>query len=331
VAADRRRLTADILVAGAGPAGLALALQAHDHGAVVRVVDRRLEAIRPSRALILHARTLEVLRPLGVTQALLGRADTAPAADLRLGARVVRVRFGDLPLPDTAFPYLTLVRQMDIERVLAEALASRGIEVERGTELATVRDEPGGVRAVLRTPAGSEEVRTGFAAGCDGPASTVRAQAGLGWTSRVYPVEVVLADAELDRALPGDAAQVVVGRGGLLFAFRLGERATWRLLATRPATPGRLEPGSFGPPGFRHRPAGPDGPGRSGRADHRPAVVLAGGGAAPAGQPVPAGPDVPGRGGGARLLPGRRPGDERGHSGRRQPGLEARVRVGQAR
>ena len=53
-----------LLVAGAGPAGLALALQAHDHGTVVRVVDRRPEAIRPSRALILHARTLEVLRPL---------------------------------------------------------------------------------------------------------------------------------------------------------------------------------------------------------------------------------------------------------------------------
>ena len=76
----------------------------------------------------------------------------------------------------------------------------------------------------------------------------MRAQAGLGWTGRVYPVEVVLADAELDGDLPGDAAQVVAGRGGLLFAFRLGERATWRLLATRPATPGRLEPGSFGPP-----------------------------------------------------------------------------------
>ena len=155
MAADRRRLTADILVAGAGPAGLALALQAHDHGAVVRVVDRRPEAVRPSRALILHARTLEVLRPLGVTQALLGRADTAPAADLRLGARVVRVEFGGLALPDTAFPHLTLVRQMDVERVLAQALAERGVEVERGTELAEVRDEPGGVRAVLRTPAGA--------------------------------------------------------------------------------------------------------------------------------------------------------------------------------
>ena len=155
MAADRRRLTADILVAGAGPAGLALALQAHDHGAVVRVVDRRPEAVRPSRALILHARTLEVLRPLGVTPALLARADIAPAADLRLGASVVRVSFGDLALPDTAFPHLTLVRQMDVERVLADALAGRGVEVERGTELAAMRDEPGGVRAILRTPAGA--------------------------------------------------------------------------------------------------------------------------------------------------------------------------------
>ena len=148
-------MTADILVAGAGPAGLALALQAHDHGAAVRVVDRRPEAARPSRALILHARTLEVLRPLGVTPALLARADTAPAADLRLGARVVRVTFGEFALPDTAFPHLTLVRQTDVERVLAAALAERGVEVERGTELAAVREEPGGVQALLRTPAGS--------------------------------------------------------------------------------------------------------------------------------------------------------------------------------
>ena len=84
-----------------------------------------------------------------MTPALLTRADIAPAADLRLGASVIRVSFGDLALPDTAFPHLTLVRQMDVERVLADALAGRGVEVERGTELAAMRDEPGGVRAIL--------------------------------------------------------------------------------------------------------------------------------------------------------------------------------------
>jgi 2-polyprenyl-6-methoxyphenol hydroxylase-like FAD-dependent oxidoreductase len=54
---------AGILVAGAGPAGPALALQAHDHGAEVRIIERRHEAGRPSRALIMHSRTLEVPGP----------------------------------------------------------------------------------------------------------------------------------------------------------------------------------------------------------------------------------------------------------------------------
>jgi 2-polyprenyl-6-methoxyphenol hydroxylase-like FAD-dependent oxidoreductase len=239
---------ADILVAGAGPAGLALALQAHDHGAVVRVIDRRPEAVRPSRALILHSRTLEVLRPLGVTQALLARADTAPRADLVLGSRVVRVSLADLALPDTAFPHLSLMRQMDVEQVLAEGLADRGIRVERGTELTNVRDGPGCVRATLGSPDGSEKALFGFVAGCDGPDSTVRAQAGIGWPGRQYPVEVILADAELDGDLAEGTARVAAGRQGLLFAFRLGEQAPWRLLATRPAAADQLLPGQPGPP-----------------------------------------------------------------------------------
>jgi 2-polyprenyl-6-methoxyphenol hydroxylase-like FAD-dependent oxidoreductase len=250
VAAGRHRVSAatDILIAGAGPAGLALALQAVDHGATVRVVDRRPETARPSRALILHSRTLEVLRPLGVTQALLARADIAPTADLQLGSRVIRLTLSDLALPDTAFPHLSLIRQMDVERVLAQALADRGVEVERGTELVSVRDGLDGVSAVLRSPAKTEQSRFGFAVGCDGPASTVRTQAGIGWPGRAYPVEVVLADVELKDDLPGDAARVAAGRRGLVFAFRLGERATWRLLATRTAGPDPSPPGQLGPP-----------------------------------------------------------------------------------
>jgi len=239
---------AGILVAGAGPAGLAFALQAHYHGADVRVVERRHEAWRPSRALILHCRTLEVLRPLGVTQALLARADIAPAVDLHLGRRVIRVSLADLALPDTAFPHLSLIRQMDVETVLAQALADRGVEVERGTELAGVHDGPDGVRAVLRSGGSLTETFFGFAVGCDGAASTVRSEASIGWPGRPYAVDVVLADAELTGDLACDSAHVGAGRHGLVFMFRLGERATWRLLATRPAGADWVPFGQPGPP-----------------------------------------------------------------------------------
>ena len=86
----------DIVVVGAGPTGLALALQAHDHGARVRVVERRAEPFRPSRALIVHPRTLEVLRPLGVTDCLLASGEIAPSAHLHLGRREIPVRLGTM-------------------------------------------------------------------------------------------------------------------------------------------------------------------------------------------------------------------------------------------
>ncbi len=238
--------TADVLVVGAGPTGLTLALQAHDHGARVRIIERRGEAFRPSRALILHPRTLEALRPLGVTDALLARADVAPEGYLRLGSRVVRARLADLALPDTAFPHLSLVRQMDVETALAQALADRGIEVERGVELVTVRDGPVRAEATLRTESGFEHVACDFVAGCDGPESMVRRSAGIGWYGGVYRQEVVLADVELDAELAPGVAHVVAGRQGLVFVFALGERATWRLLATVPAM---RDQAPFGQPG----------------------------------------------------------------------------------
>jgi 2-polyprenyl-6-methoxyphenol hydroxylase-like FAD-dependent oxidoreductase len=239
---------ADILVVGAGPTGLALALQAHAHGAQVRVVERRLAVFRPSRALILHPRTLEVLRPLGVTKALVARSDSAPEAHLHLGSRVVHVRLGGLALADTAFPHLSLIRQMDVEMVLAHALQDRGVEVERGTELIEVCDGADSAHATLRSRAGLERTECAFVAGCDGPASTVRRAAGIGWDGGPYREEVVLADAELDANLAAGVAHVVVGRRGLLFVFALGERGTWRLLATQPAGCDPLPFGGPGPP-----------------------------------------------------------------------------------
>ena len=161
--------TAEVLVVGAGPTGLTLALQAHADGARVRIIERRSEAFRPSRALILHSRTLEALRPLGVTDTLLAQADVAPEGCLHLGSRVVRARLADLALPDTAFPHLSLVRQMDVETVLAQTLADRGIEVERGVELINVRDGLEHAVATLRTESGRETVACDFVAGCDGP------------------------------------------------------------------------------------------------------------------------------------------------------------------
>lgn len=235
----------DLLVVGAGPAGLTVALEAVLHGASVRVVERRETAFRPSRALIVHPRTLEMLRPLGVTEALLARGDVSPSIHLHLDGRELPVRLGAFPVEDTAFPHLLFEPQAVLEAVLGDGLSARGVEVDRGVELTGLVARSDGVTARVRR-AGSEEVLAArYLAGCDGADSTVRRLAGIGWRGAPYRHEVVLADLELQGGLVPGSAHAVPAPGGVLFVFPLGERATWRLLATRSAT----GPGTAGQPG----------------------------------------------------------------------------------
>lgn len=239
----------DVLVAGAGPVGLTLALQAHALGASVRVVERRPWLSRPSRALIVHPRTLEVLRPLGVVDAILAGADTAPRASLHAGTVVVPAHLADLGLDDTRYPHLTLVRQAHLEAVLAAALAGRGVAVEHGTEL--VDGGPGtgdGPAAVLCAAGENSQVRCRAIAGCDGRASTVRRLAGLARRETGYRQEILLADVTLSGDLPPGLVHVHAGRYGLSFLFPLGERAPWRLLTTRPVSGPLGAEARVGPP-----------------------------------------------------------------------------------
>ncbi len=238
----------DVLVVGAGPTGLTLALQAHDHGARVRIVDQRGGSTRPSRAKIVHPRTLEVLRPLRVTDGLLTRGDPRPTVALHLGCHVIEAGLVDLDLPDTAFPHLLLVRQSDVEAVLLEAAADRGLQVEWETALETYRLDKRTAIATVRHGGAPDRIEARFLVGADGSTSTVRRTAGIPFDGAAYPVDIVLADVELTGGAGLGPAHAVAGRSGLVFLFPLGEKATWRLLATVPATPSAQPFGQVGPP-----------------------------------------------------------------------------------
>jgi 2-polyprenyl-6-methoxyphenol hydroxylase-like FAD-dependent oxidoreductase len=252
------RFDVDVLVVGAGTTGLTLALQAHALGARVRIVERRTEPFRSSRASVMHPRTLELLRPLGVADALLGRADTAPAALLHLKTRVVPVSLDGLGLAGTEYPHLSLIRQADVEAVLLAELVERGVVVEWGTELVRLaRLRHGGARAVLRrrNDEPDENALCRFLVGCDGSASLVRRSVG-GWLGGDFAEDAVIADLEVGVATPPAApatldpevVHVVLGRLGLVVLFNRGERATWRMLATRRAATPRRRPGQSSAP-----------------------------------------------------------------------------------
>ena len=232
----------DVLVVGAGPTGLTLALALAAAGVSVRLVDAAGDRVHESRALGVQPRTLEVLRPLGVAAPLIERGNPAVRLRLTAGHRVARVPLFDLGLDDTAFPYLLFVSQAETEAVLAERLAERGLRAERRVTFESFRHDAEGLRCIVRHPDGTPEtIRTRWLVGCDGVQSTVRQEAAIPFLGGRYPQTFLLADLPAD-GLEAGAVNAWFGPAGPLFFFPLERPAPWRLITMRPRGRGEEQP-----------------------------------------------------------------------------------------
>jgi 2-polyprenyl-6-methoxyphenol hydroxylase-like FAD-dependent oxidoreductase len=230
-----------VLVVGAGPTGLTLAAQVHAHGGRVRIIERRLER-RPSRAFIVHPRTLEVLAPLGVVAELIARGDPSASATVRAAGRTARVTLARPGIKDTAYPFLLAIPQAAVEEVLEEHLRQVGVTVERGVELVSASQGRDAVQCVLRGPDGHRyQAEAGYLVGCDGANSTVRRTAGIRFPGRDYRPTLLIADLDAEGDLAPGAVNGYVGAGGILFLFPSPDAAGWRLLTVSP-TPGPADP-----------------------------------------------------------------------------------------
>jgi 2-polyprenyl-6-methoxyphenol hydroxylase-like FAD-dependent oxidoreductase len=158
----------DVIVAGAGPAGLALATELALAGTRVVVVEKLPERSGQSKAMNLQPRTAEVLDLRG----LLSRADE------RSIARIDEGHFSGIPLNygalDTRYPYQVGILQGRVEAVLEERLAELGGELRRGWELTGFEQDDEGI-----TVLGPETLRARYLVGCDGGRSTVRKLLGV--------------------------------------------------------------------------------------------------------------------------------------------------------
>src|SRR6266545_5663114 len=141
----------DVLVVGAGPTGLVLALWLARLGVRVRVIDKTAEPGTTSRALIVHARILEHYGQIGLADAIVGRGLRMAAANLWIaGRKVGRAPFGVMGAGISAYPFALIFPQDEHERLLIEHLRNAGVSVERRSELVAFDQSGNGVRARLR-------------------------------------------------------------------------------------------------------------------------------------------------------------------------------------
>jgi 2-polyprenyl-6-methoxyphenol hydroxylase-like FAD-dependent oxidoreductase len=145
---------AAVLIVGAGPTGLVLALWLAKLGVRVRILDKTAEPGTTSRAVAVQARTLEFYRQVGLSGAVVEAGVKVAAANLWVGgANAAHVPLGRMGEGLSPFPYALTYPQDAHERLLIERLGALGVHVERRTELVRFDQHPEGVRAVLRRTA----------------------------------------------------------------------------------------------------------------------------------------------------------------------------------
>jgi 2-polyprenyl-6-methoxyphenol hydroxylase-like FAD-dependent oxidoreductase len=203
--------TTDVLIVGAGPAGLTLAVGLAQQGRLITVVDGQAASDHTSRAAVVHARTLEVLEPYGVADRLVGQGIQAPRFTIRDRDRIlVPVAFNDLP---TAYPYSLMVSQAVTEAVLLQRLTESGGHVLRPYPVTFLEQDEAGVTATFSD---GRRIRAAFVVGADGMHSTVREQAGIGFIGGEYAESFTLADVRLSGGVPDDEVVLYFSPAGLI-------------------------------------------------------------------------------------------------------------------
>ncbi|WP_431933702.1 FAD-dependent monooxygenase [Micromonospora sp. RP3T] len=222
----------DVLVVGAGPTGLAVAVTLAGRGVTTTVVDRLAAPPVTSRAAVVHAGTLEVLDRIGVADPLAARGLRSARFSVRDRDRLLlTVPFDRLP---SRYPYALLISQAETEAVLADRLTALGGRVLRPYELTGLDLDGDGATARF---ADGGAVRARWVVGADGMHSRVRELAGIGFGGPADPGEsFLLGDVRVDSALPRDQVSLFLSRGGPLVWAPLPD-GTVRLVATVDAAP----------------------------------------------------------------------------------------------
>lgn len=227
-------MRSDVLIIGAGPTGLVLALWLTKLGLDVHIIDKTAAPGTTSRALAVQARTLELYRQLDLADAVITQGHKVPAVNLWVkGERKAQIAFETIGSDLTPFPFLHIFPQDQHERLLLERLEQAGVCVRRDTELLRFADHGDHVLAYLRGPDGNEQAwEAQYLAGCDGARSRVRETLGIDFPGGTYKQLFYVADVEASGPSLDGQLHIDLDEADFLAVFPLGGEGHVRLIGT---------------------------------------------------------------------------------------------------
>ena len=195
-----------ILIVGAGPTGLNLALALARRNVPHRIISEANGPGDQSRAMVVQARTLEFYGQYGFADDVIGQGVVIKTAHVWKpgGREAASVSFGDLGQGISPYPFALAYAQDDHERFLVKRLESLGTRVEWATKLTGFRETSAGVSATVEHDGGAGKIEAAWICGCDGARSCVRETLGLGFPGGTYDQTFYVTDVKIARGFDRD-------------------------------------------------------------------------------------------------------------------------------
>lgn len=188
----------DVLITGAGPAGLMMACQLALQDISFRIIDKRTERPVYSGALIVHARTIEILHQMGLAEKALKAGVVANAINIRFNHKSSCVMdISGFGKGLTQYPYLLMIEQWQTEKLLTQFLNDHGYWVEQGVSLINLTQENKMVTSEIQKMDGSIEIiKSTYLIGADGSNSFVRNQLAIPFQGKTHDSRLFITDCE---------------------------------------------------------------------------------------------------------------------------------------
>src|ERR1700722_14555843 len=212
----------EVLIVGAGPAGLFAACELLRHGVRPRIVEQRSAPHHETRGTGLQPAVLEVLDKAGVIQPFL--ADSARIKEVELlGPEQARIGLAQLRGLGCKYEFQCSQPQWRTESVLRDHLAGQGLQVEFGVEATSIAADGDGVTVSLGKNGRKEVVRADYLIGAGGGHSVTRHSMEEHLDGETYGGRFIVADVRLTLPAPPGRARIIVGPSGFALLSLLPE------------------------------------------------------------------------------------------------------------
>lgn len=194
--------TAKVVIGGAGPAGLVLALELARHGVPSVILESELQVSEGSRAIVFTRRSMEILQQVGVADRMSeGGLPWIHGNSYYRGQRVFRMEnpHGE---DDRFFPMINVQQQYLEEYLIDEIGRQPLVELRWGNRVVGVEQQADGVTLSVDTPEGPYTMNAGWLVAADGARSGIRSMLGLKMEGQSYEGQFVIADIRVDLPLP---------------------------------------------------------------------------------------------------------------------------------